>query len=76
MKQNFWENINSIQARQTAKGIATYGQTLEENTDLSDIQMLTMLEEELIDGLMYLEGLKYKLMSMHERMGMFDDDGK
>ena len=66
---NYWKNICDIQAKQTKKGIETYGQTLEENTALTMEQRLAMLEEELIDGLMYIEHIK----AMFGRLG---DDGK
>lgn len=55
---SYWDNISSLQLKQTAKGVATYGQTLEENTELDADQRLTYLEEELIDGLMYIEHIK------------------
>lgn len=66
---SYWDNICSMQARQTAKGLATYGQVLEDNTALSDTERITMLEEELIDALMYLEHLKASLINKC-------DDGK
>lgn len=55
---NYWNNICEMQKKQTEKGIRTYGQTLEENTSMSAIERLEYLEEELIDGLMYIEHLK------------------
>lgn len=66
---NYWDNISRIQAKQTSKGLATYGQTLEENTALTDTERITMLEEELVDALMYLEHLKAGLINN-------TDDGK
>lgn len=54
----YWDNICELQKKQTEKGIKTYGQTLEDNTGLSMEERLTMLEEELIDGLMYIEHIK------------------
>ena len=48
---DYWARISAIKDKQTAKGV-------EENTDISPIKRLTMLEEELIDGLMYIEHLK------------------
>lgn len=59
--QHYWDNICKMQERQTAKGLATYGQTLEENTELSMTERLTYLEEELIDALMYIEHIKVLL---------------
>ena len=73
---DYWSNICSIQARQTAKGYAHYGQSLEENTDLSDVQMITMAQEKAIDFLMYMEGLKQRLINLHEKMGIYEDDGR
>ena len=55
---DYWARISAIKDKQTSKGVEEYGQTLEENTDISPIERLTMLEEELIDGLMYIEHLK------------------
>ena len=66
---NYWKNICEMQEKQTKKGIETYGQTLEENTALTMEQRLTMPEEELIDGLMYIEHIKAMF-----KMG--EDDGK
>lgn len=59
--QHYWDNICKMQEKQTAKGLATYGQTLEENTELSITERLTYLEEELIDALMYIEHIKVLL---------------
>lgn len=57
-RPDYWAEICKIQARQTEKGIKTYGQRLEENEGLSMIERLEYLEEELIDGLMYIEHIK------------------
>ena len=54
----YWKNITEIYSKQRAKGIKTYGQTLEQNTSLTTEERLTMIEEELIDALMYIEHLK------------------
>lgn len=56
--EKYWDNICDIQKKQTEKGFKTYGQTLEDNTKLVMEERLTMLEEELIDGLMYIEHIK------------------
>ena len=61
LNQHYWDNICKMQEKQTAKGLATYGQTLEENTELSMTERLTYLEEELIDALMYIEHIKVLL---------------
>lgn len=57
----YWERISAISERQRAKGIEIYGQGLESNP--ADIlTRLTYLEEELIDGLMYIEWIKDKII--------------
>lgn len=58
---SYWENITEIYRKQREKGIATYGQTLEDNVELDAVETLTMAQEELIDLLMYLEHTKEKL---------------
>lgn len=55
---DYWGEICKIQARQTEKGVKKYGQRLEDNEDLGVIERLEYLEEELIDGLMYIEHIK------------------
>ena len=53
----YWNNISIIAGEQRKKGIKNYHQTLEQNN--CDIQTrLRYLEEELIDGLMYIEWIK------------------
>jgi hypothetical protein len=54
----YWDKICKIQARQTEKGIKTYGQRLEDNTTMTVNDRLEYYEEELIDALMYIEHLK------------------
>lgn len=54
----YWRNICGINARQEAKGVAKYGQTLEANITLSTVQRIEHAQEELIDALKYLEHLK------------------
>lgn len=53
----YWERICRIEEKQRAKGINTYGQGLEDNP-MKIIERLEYLEEELIDGLMYIEHIK------------------
>ena len=65
-KPEYWSNICEMQKRQTEKGIKTYGQTLEDNQDMNIIQRLEYLEEELIDGLMYIEHIKDKLYQLRD----------
>lgn len=57
-RQKYWENICKIQKSQTDKGIEKYGQVLEENLKMNMQERLRYLEEELIDGLMYIEHIK------------------
>ena len=55
---NYWQNITDMNAKQEAKGVAKYGETLEENTTLSRTQRIEHAQEEAIDLLKYLEHLK------------------
>lgn len=57
----YWNNICDMYNKQRKKGIDTYGMTLEENVDMTDIERLEYLQEELIDGLMYIEHIKAML---------------
>lgn len=78
-EMRYWDNICKIQARQTAKGIKTYGRTLEANHDLNLVEWLTMREEEMIDDLMYTEKVKEEAMEFLEWQKMkqqTEDDGK
>lgn len=54
----YWAEVCKIQKRQTEKGVKKYGRRLEDNHDLTMIERLEYLEEELIDGLMYIEHIK------------------
>lgn len=56
--RKYWDNITHIYERQRDKGAKQYGQSLEENKGLSTLDRIEMLEEELVDALMYLEHLK------------------
>lgn len=58
LPEDYWANVTAIKNKQTAKGIESYGQRLEDNHDLSFTDRLTYLEEELVDSLMYIEGIK------------------
>lgn len=53
----YWNRIEVIAKRQRDKGIKTYGQGLEMDT-VGIIKRLEYLEEELIDGLFYVEHIK------------------
>lgn len=55
---SYWDNISKIEAKQTAKGIKEYGQTLEQNQIPDVIERISYIEEELVDALKYLEWLK------------------
>lgn len=57
-RPDYWGEVCKIQKRQTAKGLEKYGRRLEANESLSVIERLEYLEEELIDGLMYIEHIK------------------
>lgn len=57
----YWERICKLAEKQRAKGMKTYGQGLESNP-MGIVERLEYLEEELIDGLMYCEWIKDKLM--------------
>lgn len=63
---DYWGNICEMQKKQTEKGLRKYGQVLEENTEMTIIERLEYLEEELIDGLMYLEHIKEMLKEKAE----------
>ena len=60
---SYWDKITAINSKQQSKGIKEYGQTLEENKELSVSETLTMLEEELVDALNYIERVKDLLQS-------------
>ena len=57
-RPDYWANVCEIQRRQTEKGVKKYGKRLEDNHDLKMTERLEYLEEELIDGLMYIEHIK------------------
>lgn len=52
---DYWKRAGKVKDRQTAKGLAEYGQTLEENTKLHVGGAMKNLEEELVDAIMYCE---------------------
>ena len=58
MSDFYWARISEINRRQEEKGKAKYGQSLEENTTLTTKQRIEHCQEEMIDGLKYLEHLK------------------
>lgn len=60
----YWERICAIANKQRSKGMHKYGQGLEDNpADM--LKRIDHLQEELIDGLMYCEWIKEKIV---ERM--------
>lgn len=63
---SYWDNICAMQKKQTEKGIITYGQTLEQNDDLSISDRITLAEEEMIDMLMYMEHIKAWLKQLED----------
>ncbi len=54
----YWQRLSRMNARQEEKGLAKYGQSLEDNHTLSRTQRIEHAQEELIDALKYLEHLK------------------
>ena len=56
--KSYWDNVTKIYEKQRERGIREYGQKLEENTGLTVEERINMIEEELVDTLMYLEHLK------------------
>lgn len=65
----YWQRICDMADRQRAKGLKTYGQGLEMNP-VDILKRIEHLQEELIDGLMYCEWIKDKIM---EKEGATDD---
>lgn len=62
----YWDRVNFIANLQRTKGLYHYGTTLEANP--ADIKMrLRMLEEELVDALMYIEWINDWLEGMNEK---------
>lgn len=57
-RPDYWGEVCKIQKRQTEKGVKKYGRRLEDNHELTMTERLEYLEEELIDGLMYIEHIK------------------
>lgn len=57
----YWERICEMADRQRAKGLETYGQGLEKNP-AEMVKRIEHLQEELIDGLMYCEWIKEKIL--------------
>ena len=54
----YWDSICKIAEQQRQKGLKEYGQGLEDNTELSTDERIKMVEEEMVDALMYLEHLR------------------
>ena len=57
----YWKAIEALAEQQRAKGISKYGKGLEMNP-MGILERLTYLEEELVDGLFYIEHIKAWLM--------------
>lgn len=53
----YWDRVTAIAQRQREKGLKKYGMKLEDN-DWPIEKRLEYLEEELVDGLMYIEWIK------------------
>ena len=63
LENPYWERMCKLADKQRAKGMETYGQGLEMNP-MSIGERLTYLEEELVDGLFYIEHIKAWLKEM------------
>lgn len=61
--KSYWKRICKIQAKQTEKGKKKYGKPLEYANEMTMLERLEYLEEELIDGLMYVEHIKEYLVN-------------
>lgn len=59
-KNPYWDRVTAIAQRQIEKGLSKYGMKLEDN-DWPIEKRLEYLEEELVDGLMYIEWIKEAL---------------
>ena len=59
----YWKRVCKLSDKQRAKGMKTYGRGLESNPAVM-LKRIEHLQEELIDGLMYCEWIKDKLMEM------------
>lgn len=62
----YWNNICAIAEKQRAKGLATYGKGIENNT-AALITRIEYLEEELVDALMYCEWIKDCIGRIYEQ---------
>lgn len=65
---SYWARICKLQKRQALKGMAHYAKRLEDNHELSVLDRLEYLEEELIDALMYIEHLKEGVLTGEYRI--------
>jgi len=65
-RMNYLSRIIARFERQKAKGIAKYGQPLEQN-NREVLEAIEAIAEELTDGLMYLEEVKEKLQDRLRR---------
>ena len=57
-RDDYESTLTGLINRQRAKGLSKYGQTLEDNTTLTNEQRIEHAQEELVDALQYLEHLK------------------
>lgn len=69
----YWDRITAMYERQRNKGIASYGQILEDNDAMDIIERIEYLEEELIDALVYWEHAKEILKSERDEKAENDD---
>ena len=65
MNNPYWERICNLSDRQRAKGMEKYGHGLESNP-AAILKRIEHLQEELLDGLMYCEWIKDKLMELEK----------
>ena len=73
MNNPYWERITAIANHQRKKGLNKYGMKLEDN-DLPIEKRLEYLEEELVDGLMYIEWIKEWYKETHKNGLSYDKE--
>jgi GTP1/Obg family GTP-binding protein len=66
LRLEYRQSIMDRVDKQTRKGLDKYGQVLNENEELNDLEMLEYFAEELTDALVYIEDLKVKIKKLKE----------
>lgn len=56
-KNLYWDRVTDIAENQRSKGLKEYGHPLDQDTS-GIIERINLLEEELVDSLMYIEHIK------------------